>query len=98
MAVPTATDRRVLLFERLHRLVAELSRTRLNVAVIVDGSFVTQEGSPEDIDLIVVLPPGFDLATELTAVESNLLDARYVRRPYQFDVRVVREGGRSIMR
>jgi len=42
--------------------------------------------------LIVVLPAGLDLTMELSAVESNLLDARFVRRHYQFDVRVVREG------
>jgi hypothetical protein len=58
----------------------------------VYASFVTQAANPEDIALIVSLPPGFDLRMELNAMETNLLDARYVRRHYQFDVRVVREG------
>jgi hypothetical protein len=92
LAGPRATDRRVLLFERLRTLISELSRTRLNVTVIVDGSFVTQAAHPEDIDLIVSLPRSFDPLMELTAMETNLLDARYIRRHYQFDVRVVREG------
>ena len=92
LAGPRATDRRVLLFERFRTLISEFNRSRLNVTVIVDGSFVTQAAHPEDIDLIVSLPPGFDLGMELSAMETNLLDARYVRRHYSFDVRVVREG------
>jgi hypothetical protein len=86
------TDRRVSLFERLRTLTTELKGTRLNATMILDGSFITSEPVPGDIDLIVVLPASFDLAVELSAMEANLLDARYMRRRYQFDVRVVRHG------
>ncbi len=59
--------------------------------MIVDGSFVMGGvDSPEDIDLILVMPGGWDFAAELKPFEYNVASKRMVRKKYGFDVRVVR--------
>ncbi|MBI1924574.1 hypothetical protein HYR99_10015 [Candidatus Poribacteria bacterium] len=45
------TDCRVGLYAQLQAFLEEVRSTRLAVAVIVDGSFVTSKPAPEDIDL-----------------------------------------------
>ena len=86
------TDRRVQLMERLEQYAGDLRHTALATALIVDGSFVTAEPYPNDIDLIVVLPKHHDFATELLPMDYNVLSRRRVRARYKFDVFVDRQG------
>jgi hypothetical protein len=71
--------------------LAELGREGLAVAVIVDGSFVTGEPEPHDVDLLVVLPADHDFGRDLRPFEYNLLSSRRVKAAYQFDAIVVSE-------
>jgi hypothetical protein len=78
---------------RLCERLADLHRVGLDVEVLVDGSFVTDKPDPNDLDLIVVLPPGHDFTCELPLREYNLLSKRRLRESgYPFDVFVVARG------
>ena len=85
------TDRRVELYAKLQAFLEEVRSTRLVVAVIVDGSFVTSKPNPEDIDLILVLSSDHDFSAKLRPFEYNVLSRRRVRRRYGFDLFVARE-------
>ena len=87
------TDRRVQLFGRLEQLVASLRCSKLFVAVIVDGSFVTAKPQPEDIDLIVVLHRQHDWTADLSAADYALVSRPVLRRKFAFDVLLAAEGG-----
>src|SRR5436305_9676904 len=68
------SDRRLVLFERLRQYVTALRKTGTALAVVVDGSFVMRGvDEPGDIDLLVVLPQGWDRAAELSPHVYNLL-------------------------
>src|SRR5450432_1398946 len=69
------TDRRVALFERLERLVAEVRATGLVQAVIVDGSFVTIKPAPQDVDIILALGRLSWDTQEITPFASNAISA-----------------------
>jgi predicted nucleotidyltransferase len=85
------TDRRVQLFAKLCDLVAEERRAGLAVALMIDGSFVSGKPDPGDIDLVIVLPDGYNFAAELLPVAYNAISKSRLRRAYQFDVFVVEE-------
>lgn len=85
------SDRRVQLFVQLRELIEEERRAGLAVAVIVDGSFVTQKLEPGDIDLVIVLPEGYNLGVELPLVQYNAISKTHLRRRYRFDVFVAIE-------
>lgn len=55
--------------------------------IYVDGSFITQKLSPNDVDLIVVLPASFDFATEI----ARRLE-RYQRKGSSLHIFVYRRG------
>jgi hypothetical protein len=87
------SDRRIRLFERLVAYVAEVRRTGKAVAVIINGSFVTAQDEPDDIDLILVLPAGTGRPADLRPFEYNVLTKPGVRRAgYPFDLVVAEEG------
>ena len=55
--------------------------------MILDGSFVmTPVDEPNDIDLILVMPAGWDMAADLRPFEYNVVDKRYTRREYHLEV------------
>ncbi len=64
--------------------------------VIVDGSFITDEDSPNDIDLILVLRPDHDFNLSLRPFEYNLLSKRSIRREYGFDVVIAIEASEAL--
>jgi predicted nucleotidyltransferase len=68
------TAKRVELQTVLDAFLAEAQASGLVEATIVNGSYTTGKAQPEDIDIIVVLRQGVDLAAEL--------------RPDQYNVRV----------
>ena len=54
--------------------------------IIIDGSFVTANPDPNDIDLILVLNAGHDFTAELRPFEYNVLSRRQARKIYGFDL------------
>ena len=84
------TDRRVRLFEALQKYASEAFATGLVAEIVVDGSFVTAKDSPGDVDLVIVLVAGVDLATrEFSPAEYNVVSKRRARARCGFDVFVV---------
>jgi hypothetical protein len=57
-------------------------------SVLIDGSFVTAKEDPNDIDLILVLPPTHDFDRDLSPAEYNVLSARAVKRRHKLDTLV----------
>lgn len=87
------SDRRCRLFARLTTYLRELRAAGWAVGVILDGSFVMKcVDEPDDIDLLVILPNGWDRAAELPPHEYNLLSHRMAKRLYKFDVFAAEEG------
>jgi hypothetical protein len=85
------TDRRPRLFAKLKEYVAQLSSADWQASIVVDGSFVMSKvDEPDDIDIMLVLPPDWDLAAEVKPFEYNLIARPRVRKRYGFDVFAVR--------
>jgi len=85
-----SSDRRPRLFARLMELIAELKRSTFFLAVVIDGSFVTDEPAPNDIDVILVLHPDHDRTSELSAADYSLMD-RSAGKRFGFDLLVARD-------
>jgi hypothetical protein len=85
------SDQRPRQFARLETFVAEASATGLIRVLIVDGSFVTQKPSPNDIDLIVVVESKHDFSSDIGPRAYNILSKNSVRRRFGFDLLVARE-------
>jgi hypothetical protein len=85
------SDRRVRLFHELTEFVREASNTTLVTSIIIDGSFVTDEPEPNDIDLILVVRSDHDVLADLRPFEYNVLSKRRVRRRHGFDVLLARD-------
>jgi hypothetical protein len=84
-------DTRPRLMEKLKAFVDELRAAGMVRAIIVDDSFVTNIESPNDIDLLIVLPAGHDFRVDLTPVQYRVVDRPRIRRVYGLDVFVVEE-------
>lgn len=82
-------DRRSL-WETLLQYLAELRRWPLAQELLLDGSFVTSEPAPHDIDAILVLRDDYDLTQEVSPFEYNLRSHSMIKRTYGLDVFVVR--------
>src|SRR6266850_4460153 len=65
------TDQRTRLFEKLQALAAEIRAAGFARFLLIDGSFVTTEPNPNDIDLVLVLWAGHNLRTELAPGQYN---------------------------
>ena len=65
-------------------------------ALLLDGSFVTTNPNPNDIDMIVVVSAICDFAMELQPMHYNLLSQRRVRSRFGFDIVVVRQGSENL--
>jgi len=87
------SDRRIRLFETLKRFLNDLKQAIPGNSVILDCSFVMSiVDEPGDIDLIVIVPPEFDLRVEMQPVQYNLISKRRVRQEYRFDAIAVNRG------
>jgi hypothetical protein len=73
-------ERRFRLFDRLLSFIREAQKTAFVVALIVDGSFVTAEPTPSDVDLVVVLAATHDFSADLRPFEYNVISKRRVRK------------------
>ena len=58
-----SSDRRPLLWTRFTEFAREAKACSLADAVLVDGSFVTAEPSPNDIDLVLIVSANHDFAS-----------------------------------
>jgi len=85
------TDQRPKLFQKLQLLVAEIRAAQFARSLLIDGSFVTFKPDPNDIDLVLVLPHGHDVAADLPPVQYNLVSKRRVQKRFGFDMVAVRE-------
>lgn len=90
------SDRRPELWARFTEFVREAKACGLVVAILVDGSFVTAEPAPNDIDLVLVVAANHDFSADLPPVQYNLLAQRRVWRRFGFDIVVVRNGSENL--
>jgi hypothetical protein len=65
-------------------------------AVIVDGSFVTNQDDPNDIDLILVLLQTHDFAANLRPFEYNVLSKSRILGDFGFDVLIASENSKEL--
>ncbi|MDE1836936.1 MAG: hypothetical protein KGJ23_10000, partial [Euryarchaeota archaeon] len=79
------TRRRRELLRELRRLLADLERRAISGSVLINGSFVTSEPAPHDIDILVVVPPA------LYRARRKELEALRSRAKPQLDVFIVPE-------
>jgi hypothetical protein len=86
------SDRRPHLYRRLEEFVQALRNLHTSCFLLVNGSFVSSEPRPNDIDLILVLPREWDLHADLEPAAYNLMSKAAVRRTWGFDLLVARDG------
>src|ERR1051325_8666156 len=84
-----SSDRRPQLFARLEELVTAMKQSGLFESILVDGSFVTSKGTPNDVDILGVPRAGQDFERELPVSEYALVSRAMLRRRFGFDVVVV---------
>jgi hypothetical protein len=86
------SDRRPQLFAKLEELIGHAQAVGFVRYLIVDGSFVTAEPEPGDIDLIVAIDPAILSQTPWIPRDYNMLSSKRLRKKYPFDVLVAPEG------
>lgn len=69
-----------------------MQQSQLFVAVIINGSFVSDKAVPNDIDLILALKPGHVQPSELGVADYALLSRRRLHRRFGFDVLIAEDG------
>ena len=79
------SDRRPRLAKALSEYFAELRSSAIGKYLIVDGSFVTGEPRPGDVDLLLVLRDDVDLGQPVPPFRYNPRSKRYIRKNYDFD-------------
>ena len=84
------SDRRPQLFRKLEEFVNALKGASIKMSVIVDGSFVTGKPEPNDIDLILVLPSGWQFNPDASPSDYNVLSRGRVKRLWGFDLLIAR--------
>src|SRR5262249_10520790 len=90
------STRRITLFENLRRYLGAVRKAGWDATVILNGSFVMEcVDTPSDIDLVLVLPPGWNMNAELKPFEYNLVSRKRVRREYRIDAFAVRAGSQE---
>ena len=86
------SEQRPRLMAKLTGFLKEVRVSGIVCEVLVDGSFATDEPSPNDIDLIVVLPSTHDRAADLLPLQYNVVSRKRVRSRFGFDTVSVRQG------
>ena len=87
-----ASDRRSRLLQNLKEYISELKSSGWSFALIINGSFAMAcVDEPNDIDLILVLPPDWDLAADLKPADYALVSRHQVFARFQIEVFPVRE-------
>jgi hypothetical protein len=91
-----SSARRPELWARFIEFVREAKASGLIDVVLVDGSFVTIEPAPNDIDLALVVSANHDFSGDLLPVQYNVLSQRRVRRRFGFDIVVVKNDSKNL--
>src|SRR5262245_18962430 len=86
-----STDRRPDLCRKLKQMVEALQHANIVLEALINGSFVTAESQPNDIDLILVLPSDWDFRADVSPDQYNLLSKKRVRNRWGFDILIARE-------
>jgi len=68
-----------------------MAKSGLFEFLVLDGSFVTANLAPNDIDLVAVLRPGYDFERDLPVSEYALVSRALLRRRFGFDVVVAEQ-------
>ncbi|HXG67302.1 MAG TPA: hypothetical protein VNO70_19520 [Blastocatellia bacterium] len=89
------SDQRCRLFEKLNAFIQDVRFTGIVTAIVIDGSFVTDKHTPNDIDLILILSGEYNFHDDPGVMEYNILSSRRVRSRYGFDIFVARENSRE---
>lgn len=84
------STQRAHLWDRFIEFMQEADACKLVDAVLVDGSFVTTNADPNDIDLVLVVPANHDFSADFQPSEYNVLSKRRVNRRFGFDLLVAR--------
>jgi hypothetical protein len=92
------SDRRPLLWAKFAEFAREAKACGLVDAVLVDGSFVTAEPSPNDIDLVLIVAANHDFEADFLPREYNVLSKRRVNPRFGFDVLVARANSEEYRR
>lgn len=81
------SDRRPRLMAKLRAFAADVRLADPRIELLVDGSFVMGcVDEPGDVDVILVLPAGWDWAAERRPFEYNPVSRQRVRQQYGFDL------------
>lgn len=92
------SDRRLNLMARQREFAAEVWAVDDRIRIVVDGSFIMPAvDEPEDIDVVLILPPEWDMAADLPPFAYNMVSPRMVRRRYRFDMLLGIEGQPSAL-
>lgn len=81
----TTSDRRMRLMADLRRYIDEVRQARIGDHLIVDGSFVTNNPEPNDVDVLLVLRDDVDLTREVPPFQYNVRSKGYVRKHFRLD-------------
>ena len=90
------SDRRPRLFRDLERYYGEAASANVGTHLVVNGSFVTTEPRPNDIDVLLVLRDDLDLTQPVPPYEYNARSKKYVRREFGLDLVPVFEKDHSV--
>lgn len=82
--------RRSQLWGKFVEFVREAKACSFVEAVLLDGSFVTAQSDPNDIDLLLVVSRDHDFSGEFQPTEYNIVSKRRVHRRFGFDILVAR--------
>ncbi len=80
------SDRRPQLWAKFLEFVDEARAGGIIDAIVVDGSFVTAEPVPHDIDLVLIMSDPQDFSVDLAPAHYNILSQRRVRQRFGFDI------------
>ena len=90
------SDRRLRLFDKLRAYTSEIRSTGWACELIIDGSFVMEcVDEPDDIDVVLVLPLGWDWRAVSRPFEYNVISRRVVRQQHRIDLKVVVAGSEA---
>jgi len=77
--------------QKFETFLTEVRASKIVRAIIINGSFVTSRETPNDIDLLLVLPAAHDFRADLGPAQYMVLNSRRVQRVYGLDPFIVEE-------
>ena len=88
-AVPTSSRREQ--FQKRRALVDQAWKVAYVKRIFVAGSFVTAKPEPNDLDVLILLGPGY-VGIEIRPFEYNVVEPRAARRLFKAEVFTAIEG------